>query len=173
MFNEICGKSMASHEVPSCRTIKCQQRSGAIVAGCKRDKTGNVGNDNTGRKHVEHVDVRMYVCTERERERQRVLVCDVRRFYFYDGHGQKIALQVTCDDSWLCSSGSCFIISSYNALWGVTTPPPLRSPMLLLLSPKGAIGGWGIRESDGFGNATWWSGRGGRGVLIEGVSLPV
>lgn len=71
----------------------------------------------------------------------------------------------------VCSRGSCFIISSYNALWGVTTSPPLRSPMLLLLSPKGAIGGWGS-ESDGFENATR-SGRGGRGVLIEGVSLPV
>lgn len=105
--------------------------------------------------------------------RQRVLVCNVRRFYFYGGHGQKIAFTGDVRRLVVCSSGSCFIISSYNALWGVTTPPPLRSPMLLLLSPKGAIGGWGS-GSDGFGNATW-SGRGGRGgcVLIEGVSFPM
>jgi len=44
----------------------------------------------------------------------------------------------------VCSSGSCFIISSYNALWRVTTPLPLRSLMLLLLSPKGAIEGRGV-----------------------------
>jgi len=53
------------------------------------------GNDNMRREHVEHVGVRMCV-HRRDRE---FLVCDARRFYFYSEHGQKIALQVTCDDS--------------------------------------------------------------------------
>jgi len=40
--------------------------------------------------------------------------------------------------------------------------------MLLLLSPKGAIGGWGS-ESDGFGNATWLrEGEGGRRCAYRG-----
>lgn len=65
----------------------------------------NGGNDG---EDVGHVGVRMYACACvcmymcmcGISERQRVVACDVRRFYFYGGHGQKIALQVTCDDSW-------------------------------------------------------------------------
>lgn len=65
-------------------------------------------------------------------------MCDVRRFY--SGHGQKIALQVTCDDSWCVPAVHALLYLRTMHCGGVTTSPPLRSPMLLLLSPKGAIG---------------------------------
>ena len=110
---------------------------GAIVAECKSDKMACKESDNTGRGSCQARRCAYVGMCVHRRDREFLYVT------FVDSISTADKRSVTGDVRRLvvCSSGSCFIISSYNALWRVTTPLPLRSLMLLLLSPKGAIEG--------------------------------